>query len=559
MENTEQILRREQDRKMLETIFKTIENQKVNVDTSQCSNALVLSNSESDESKNTIFNSKSTFGKALQIFNLTLDENLISNIRKKKLQYHPDKNNGDIKDIDKFYALEILSNKAQIIKRYGHSEFATFLTMPLKDISENHSRYIYIYYLKQIDFFGKMELETIFKNTKLLSTKDIEDEFEKQDLELEKLAKEYEDLFKKIENLQRNQNLDQADSVIKELKNTKTDKTKIENIKKFIEEIEKFNDKLIKQVITINKISILNEYFFQTSNKKLFPENLNDLNFTEKDSIYMDGLLEYKKLIESNDEKIQIYKLLINYEEKTKSINLEKLETKKRQHNNLDYSKHSEHSNSWTEVFILLIKPIADLLNHLRYTSQATKNTSQYNLNESRSNTLQDQSRIAHQEKKEKKTDAPAAEKINETNKKKEIKISFKEHINNIHFIKINDALQEQHKIIFAVKNEVRSANKRTEEALAEKKQALAEKKQAQAGMEQAQAGMEQAQAKIDRKKNRTKKGKELISLGKIQEGIYELSYETDSDEENKKHTKFVKNNYSFAGLEQIFSNAQSL
>ena len=115
----------------------------------------------------------------------------------------------------------------------------------------------------------------------------------------------------------------------------------------------------------------------------------------------------------------------------------------------------------------------------------------------------------------------------------------------------------EEQKIVG--KNEVRSANKRTEEALAEKKQALAEKKQAQAGMEQAQAGMEQAQAKIDRKKNRTKKGKELISLGKIQEGIYELSYETDSDEENKKHTKFVKNNYSFAGLEQIFSNAQSL
>ena len=512
MENTEQILRREQDRKMLETIFKTIENQKVNVDTSQCSNALVLSNSESDESKNTIFNSKTTFGKALQIFNLTLDENLISNIRKKKLQYHPDKNNGDIKDIDKFYALEILSNKAQIIKRYGHSEFATFLTMPLKDISENHSRYIYIYYLKQIDFFGKMELETIFKNTKLLSTKDIEDEFEKQDLELEKLAKEYEDLFKKIENLQRNQNLDQADSVIKELKNTKTDKTKIENIKKFIEEIEKFNDKLIKQVITINKISILNEYFFQISNKKLFPENLNDLNFTEKDSIYMDGLLEYKKLIESNDENIKIYKLFINFEEKTKYINLEKLETKKRQNNNLE---HSEHSNSWTERFIKFVglKFILDLIkerfdkNNYSHTSQATKNTSQYNVDQFSlyAYVFEPQSKITHQEKKEKKIDAPAAEKINETNKKKEIKISFKEHTNNINYIKINDALQGQHNIIYALDITIDNLTNTLQQQVQKANEAQAEK--------------EQERARTARVLKRNSKGDELEDMGQRAQG----------------------------------------
>ena len=476
MENTEQILRRAQDRKMLEAIFKTIESQKVNVDTSQCSNELVLQDPEPDKSQNNIFNKESTFGQALQIFNLTLDENLISNIRKKKLQYHPDKNNGDYKDIDKFYSLKILSNKAQIIKRYGNSEFATFLTRPLKDISENHLRYIYIYYLEQIDFFGKMELETIFKNTKLLSTKDIEDEFEKQDLECRNLITDYKAFFESIIN---NQN-ESINSLKKELK------TKIENIKKFIEEIEKFNDKLIKQVITINKICILNEYFFQTSNKKLFPENLNDLNFTEKDSIYMDGLLEYKKLIESNDEKIQIFNGLI------KDIESIKLQNKKKSDNHT--------ANIFTNIISLIYAKINCFLQIINPNNKErlfSDNTNPYEISK-------------ETEIEQEKT---------ETNKKKETKISFKEHINNINFIKINDALQGQHNIIYALDITIDNLTNTLQQQVQKAHEAQAATEQAQAATEQERAAKEQALARNDRVLKRNSKGDELEDMGQRAQG----------------------------------------
>ena len=144
MENKEQILQRAQDRKMLEAIFKTIENQKVNIDASKCSNELLPFNQQLDENQNNIFNKDTTFGQALQIFHLTIDKNLISNIRQKHLKYHPDKNNGDTKDIDKLYALNLLNNKAQIIQQYGNSDFSKFLNTLLSDITEDKLKHIYL-------------------------------------------------------------------------------------------------------------------------------------------------------------------------------------------------------------------------------------------------------------------------------------------------------------------------------------------------------------------------------------------------------------------------------
>ena len=68
MENTEQILRREQDRKILETIFKTIENQK--------DNQIIISriHSQNNENENTIFDKNHSFVNALDSFKLKKDK-----------------------------------------------------------------------------------------------------------------------------------------------------------------------------------------------------------------------------------------------------------------------------------------------------------------------------------------------------------------------------------------------------------------------------------------------------------------------------------------------------
>ena len=540
-------------------------------------NQIIISkiNSHNNENEKTIFNIDDSFGAALDSFKLKPDLNLILSIKKEHLKCHPDKNLNKTNPqtiIEKFYSIQLLLKKAEIIKNYANSDFSKFLNTLLKDITETNLKDIYIYYLQQMNIESQIQLREILQ-TEPLTNSVIENELEEQIKLIQAIyntdfdiREQYKTLFKNIKD---NLSTNGLEYIISSIKNFQSKEAEVEVKKKkiindllnLINKTKNFIIKLNDQIILINKIAFLNE------KSLLFPEELKELNFTTKDDVYKYGILFFKHLIELSEKNIEKYYNLIsqidseneiltnrenNIEDSYSGLNIRKffynffISNKSKTISRDEYSKNTKSENDFSipeyKKFLEEIHPeVLNLIPEYKKYSTANKH-----INENKNKNIKTERNTRESYLKKKFDFGKKISEFEQENTKKQNSLSnivSREVIQNPGSERINDLVNEQYKIVNSLDITIDNLTNTLQQQVQK--------------INEAQAATEQERAAKERKKNRTKKGKELQENGKTAEANYIIFYDSDEDDKEK-YTAFVNNNYSFTGLEDVFPHEQS-